>query len=88
MPGVLERFDLRVRVLPLRRLEKDIVIGVRIERRVEIDEVHAFIRDMLAQNMQIVAEVERVGHTSPVTQRSADSKNWLSNAVECIQLTL
>ncbi len=65
VPRILERLDLRVAVRALGRLEQDIVIGVRIERRVEIDKVHAFVSDMFAQHVQIVAIIELVGHPHP-----------------------
>ena len=54
MPGILERFDLAVGRRAGRRLEQDVVVGVRVERRVEIDEIDALVGDMLAQHLEIV----------------------------------
>jgi len=39
MPGVLERLDLRVRLLAGRRAKQDVVVGLAVERRIEIDEI-------------------------------------------------
>ena len=41
-------------------LEEDVVIGVGVEGRVEIDEVNAGVGDVVAQDVQIVTEVEFV----------------------------
>ena len=57
VPGVLERLDLAFAAVPLGTLEQDVVIGVRIERRVEIDQIYALAGDMFAQDVQIVAEM-------------------------------
>ena len=46
----------------LRRLEKNVVGGVGIERRVEVNQVHAFGRYCLPQNLQVVAVIERFYH--------------------------
>ena len=55
VPGILERLHLRVTVVAVRRLEQQIVIGVGIERRIEIDEIDALVFDVLTQNGKIVA---------------------------------
>ena len=65
VPGVLEGLDLRVGAVAGLRLEQDVVIGVRVERRVEVDEVDALARDMLAQNVEIVAVEQLIGHRLP-----------------------
>ena len=54
----------RIAVRAFGGLEQDVVIGVRIERRVEIDQINALVRDMLAQDVEIVPEIELVGHAS------------------------
>jgi len=56
MPGVLEGHDLRVRFVSLRRFEENGIIALRIKRRIEINEIDRFIRDVLAENIEIVAE--------------------------------
>jgi hypothetical protein len=43
-------------------LEQDVVAGVRIERRIEVDEVHALVGHVIAQDLEIVALVKPVGH--------------------------
>jgi hypothetical protein len=65
LPGIVERFDAGVRASTGRRAKQHVVAGVRIERRIEIDQVHARIGDVLAQNFEIVAVVERVRHSTP-----------------------
>jgi hypothetical protein len=62
VPGVVERLDLRRRLRAARRLEQHVVGGVRIERRVEIDEIDAFAGDAGAQHSEIVTIIELVGH--------------------------
>jgi len=58
VPGVVERLDLRLRPRAGRRAEQDIVGGLRVERRVEINEVHASGIDMFAQYVEVVAIVQ------------------------------
>ena len=50
--------------LPALFLEENVVAGVGVERRVEVDQVHAGVRDVLAQDFEVVAEIEHVlfGH--------------------------
>ncbi len=55
VPGIAEGFDLRRRFFAGRRLEKHIVGSVGVKRRVEIDQIDAFIRDAVAQDVEIVA---------------------------------
>lgn len=45
MPCVVERLELRVRVVTLRRFEKNVVRGVRVERRVEVDQINRLVRN-------------------------------------------
>ena len=70
VPGVVEGLDLRGAGVAGRPLEQDVVAGVRVERRVEVDEVDARGRDVVAQDLQVVAVVEVV-HGSPVFLRTA-----------------
>jgi len=62
MLGVVERLDLRLRLRAARRFEQHVVGGVRIEWRIEIDEIDALAGDAGAQHVEIVAVVELVGH--------------------------
>jgi hypothetical protein len=57
MPGVFERRYLRLRVGAGFVLEQNIVIPVRIKRRVKIDQVNGLIRDVIPQDIQIIAVV-------------------------------
>jgi hypothetical protein len=58
VPGVLERLDLRVRLLAGRRAEQDVVVGLAVERRIEIDQINRLVLDVLAQDFEIVALVQ------------------------------
>ena len=62
IPGVGEGMELRLTRLAGRFAEEDVVIGVGIERRVEINEVNARVGKKLrvAQPLEIVAEKEPV----------------------------
>jgi len=60
MPGVLEGGNLRVGFVSLRRFEEHGIIALGIKRRVEINEVDRFIRNVLAENIEVVAEIEFV----------------------------
>ena len=60
MPGVLESSDLRSGFLTGRTLEEHVVRGLAVERRVEIDQVHALAVNAAAQDIQVVAVVEAV----------------------------
>ena len=62
MPGVLERGDLRVRLMTFRRLEQQVVIAFGIERRIEVDQVNRRVADVRAhaERVEVVAKVERV----------------------------
>ncbi len=60
VPAIAKGFDLRLALVPVRRLEKHIIIRVGIERRIEIDEIDALVFDVLAQNGKVVAIKKRV----------------------------
>jgi hypothetical protein len=47
-------------VVALERLEQEIVVALGVERRVEVDEVNAFGREVLAQDLKIVDEIELI----------------------------
>jgi hypothetical protein len=66
MPGVLERLDLRLAGLAGRRTKQDVVGRVRIEWRIQIDEVHALVANALAQHVEIVAVIEVIRHARPL----------------------
>ena len=58
-PGILERLDLRCRLSAVFG-EQDVIGGVRIEWRVEVDEIDALIGDVASQDIEVVAVVEPV----------------------------
>src|ERR1017187_9149759 len=60
MPCVTERFDLRLGPLSRRATEQHVVVGLAIERWIEIDEIHAFALDLISKNGEVVAVVEVV----------------------------
>jgi hypothetical protein len=40
--------------------QEHVVIGVGVERRVEVNQINAGIRDVLAKNAQVVAKIELI----------------------------
>lgn len=46
--------------MPLGGPEKDVVIRLRVERWIKIDEVYALIANVIAEDLEIVAEIESV----------------------------
>ena len=62
MARVFKGRDLRLALVPLGRLEQEIVVALGIERRVEIDQIHAVIwkRGAVAQHVEVVAKVKPV----------------------------
>ena len=53
-------------LLSVRCIEDAIVSGVRAEGRVEVDQVHAFRGDVVAQDGEVVAVIEVVRHARPL----------------------
>ena len=51
--------------LPFRRAKQDIIGSIRVERRIEIYQVNALGRDAIAENLEVIAVVERL-HDVPV----------------------
>ena len=60
MPAIFECGDLRVGLVSLRGFEEDGIIALGIERRIEIDKIDRLRRDVLAENIEVVAEIEFV----------------------------
>jgi hypothetical protein len=53
-------------------LEDDVVVLVRVEGGIEVDEIDAIVREVLAQNLEVVAVQQAVGvHTRPAPQSSS-----------------
>ena len=61
-PCVGEGVELRLTYLPARLAKQDVVIRVRVKRRIEINKIDTRIRELapFAQPLQIVAEVQAV----------------------------
>ena len=73
-PCVLEGSDLCGGVLAGALAEQDVVRRIGVERRVEVDEVNALVSDVLAEDVEVVAEVELVspvvcGHSRVLASR-------------------
>ena len=59
VPGVVERLDLLAGGAARLVAEEHIVAGVGVERRIQVDQVHAGVGDLLAEHGEIVAVEER-----------------------------
>jgi hypothetical protein len=53
MPRIFESRNLRVGFVAFRCFEKQVVIALGVERRVEIDEVDRFIANMFAEDLKV-----------------------------------
>ena len=60
-PGVLEGLDLGVGLGAVFFGDEDVVVGVGIEGRIEIDQIDGFIFDVAAEDFEVVAVIEGVG---------------------------
>ena len=60
VPGVLEGGDLGSGLLAAFFLEEDVVVGVGVEGRVEVDEVNGGVGDVVAEDVEVVAEIELI----------------------------
>ena len=69
VPRILESLDLGLGLLTGRSLKQDVIGGVRIERRVEINQVNRFIRDALPEHGEIVTVIKSVAHQTCFTFR-------------------
>jgi hypothetical protein len=58
MPCVLKCLNLRARFLACGALEKDVVRGLAVEWRIEVNEVYAFIVNAATKYREIVAVIE------------------------------
>jgi hypothetical protein len=65
-PSVGEGVELRLTHLPTRLAKENVVIGVRIKRRIEIDKINARVGKFfpVGKPFQIVAEIEAVHHVT------------------------
>jgi hypothetical protein len=65
-PAIVKRLYTGIRPRPARRFEQHIIARIRIERRVELDQVHTLIRKrfFITQDFQIVAIIKLVRHAA------------------------
>ena len=42
--------------MPLRRLKEQIIIALGVKRRIEINKINRFILDVIAQDVEVIAE--------------------------------
>jgi len=62
--------------------EDNVVVGLGVEGRVQVDEVHALIGDVLPEDLEVVAKVEIPFHKrNPVTRLTPNWANGLSGKV-------
>ena len=71
-PGVGERVELRLAHLAARLAKQDVVIRVRVKRRIQINKIDTRIRELAtaAQPLQIVTEIQAV-HAIMFTVKSS-----------------
>ncbi len=60
LPGVFEGGDLGGGAGAVFFGEEDVVVLAGVERRIEVDEVYGLVRDVLAQNLEVVTVVKLV----------------------------
>jgi hypothetical protein len=60
LPRILKRHDLRGGFFAALFLEEHVVGGVGVEGRVEVNQVNAGVRDVVAKNVQVIAKLELV----------------------------
>jgi hypothetical protein len=61
VPGVLEGFDLGLGVLPGLVPKQHRVAAVGVERRIQVDEVYALVRDVLSHDGKVVSIEQCIG---------------------------
>src|ERR1700752_1729873 len=60
VPRILKGRHLRMWFVAIGRPEKSVVTGLRIERRIKVDQIHAFRFDLVSEYFEVVPEVEAV----------------------------
>jgi hypothetical protein len=60
MPSVLEGFNLGARFLAGGATKQNVVRGLTVEWRIEVNQIHALIVNAAAQNVEIVAVVKPI----------------------------
>ena len=82
MPRVFKRRDLRLALVPLGRFEQEIVVALGVERRIKVDQVNGFVREVVAQDVKVVAE-EKLIHVREIREarrRRQSAALWSKNA--------
>src|SRR5438105_594396 len=66
-PVILERLDLRPRWSLVSLLVEDVEVALRVERRIQINQIYGFLRDVpAAKYVEVVGRVELANrHASP-----------------------
>jgi len=74
-PRVGEGVELRLAHLPARLAEENVVIGVGVERRIEVDKIDAGVGKLfpIRKPLQIVAEIQSI-HSTIISQNSRPEK--------------
>jgi hypothetical protein len=64
-PRIGKRLDLGGAFVAALLLEQHVVVAVAVERRIEVDEVDRIAGDLVAQDMQVIAVIQRVHRRAP-----------------------
>src|SRR3984893_11416988 len=62
MPSIFERSDLRRRFCSGWRPEQHVEAGVRVEWRIQVNEIDALAFYMFSEDVKIISEIEHIGH--------------------------
>ena len=86
-PGVFEGANLAGGLRAVFFVEEGVVVLGGVEGRVEIDEVHRLVLEVAAEDVEVVAVVERahaasVGNARPVNQTFLGGRGWRAGRVQ------
>ena len=86
VPRILKRLDLRgsLSAIPLR--EQDVIAGVRIERRVEVDEINRLVGDVPPEHVEVVADIDRTSRVATDAELRKHSSGWRSRLTRVLLL--
>lgn len=62
VPGIFKGGDLGIRLVPFGGFEEEVVIALGVEGGIKVDEVYGFIFDVVTEDVEVITEVEGVGH--------------------------
>ncbi len=60
IPRIAERFDLCGAFTAALFFEQDVIIAVRVKRRIEIDQIDAVIGNMIFEQFKVITKIESV----------------------------